>query len=130
MDSPCGKNEFAYRLSGQTYIFIGKKVTAVLFGEERVNVKNWREVCQLLLNRCNEKRHDDLMRLRNKVAGSVRVYLSDRPDGMLTPIKVDEELYADRGQYGTATLLHILRDRIFKPARFDCSDIRIVMRCD
>jgi hypothetical protein len=129
MDSLYGKNEFAYHLSGQTYVFIGKKATAVLFGEERVDVKNWREVFQLLLDRCNEKHHDNLMYLRNKVAGRVRVFLSDNPNGMVKPFKVDEELYADRGQYGTATLLYILRDLILKPACFDCSNIRIVMRC-
>jgi hypothetical protein len=128
MDSLYGRNEFAYPLSAETYLFIGKKAAAVLFGAERVDVKNWRGVFGLLLNRCNEEHHDDLMYLRNKAAGKVRTFLSDKPDGMVRPFRIDEELYADSGQYGTVTLLHILRDLILTPTRFDWSDIRIVMR--
>lgn len=102
MNELCEKTEFAYFFSYETYLFIGKKAAAVIFGEERVDVKNWRGVFKLLLNRCNEKHHDKLMYLRNKVSGKVRVFLSDKPDGMARPFKLDEELYADSGQYGTA----------------------------
>ena len=108
------EHEFIYPLTADTYIFIGEKAAAVYFGEERIAVKNWRGVFKLILDRCNRERHDELMYLRNKVAGKVRVFLSDKSDGMVRPFKISNELFADGGQYGTATLLHILRDLIVK----------------
>ena len=120
-------HEFVYPFTADTYLFIGQKAAAVYFDEERVAVKNWRGVFKLILDRCNRERHDELMYLRNKVAGKVRVFLSDKPDGMARPFKIDDELFADSGQYGTATLLHILRDLILKPAHFDYDNIRVAI---
>ena len=122
------RREYLYPFTADTYIFIGEKVTAVYLGEERVAVKNWREVFKLLMSCCNRECHDELMYLRNKAAGKVRVFLSDKPDGMVRPVKLDDDLFADSGQYGTATLLHILRDCILKPARFDYNNIRIAIQ--
>jgi len=120
-------HEFIYPFTADTYLFIGKKATAIYFGEERVAVKNWRGVFKLLMDCCNRERHDELIYLRNKVAGKVRVFLSDKPDGMARPFKLDDELFADSGHYGTATLLHILRDLILKSAHFDYDNIRIAI---
>jgi hypothetical protein len=122
------KNECVFPLSMDTYHFIGRKVKAVYFGEERVEVKNWRGVYKLLLSRCYAEYPDDLMYLRNKAAGKVRIFLSDKPNGMVRPIQLAEELWADGGQYGTATLLHILRDCILRYTRFDCRDIRLAVQ--
>jgi hypothetical protein len=121
-------SEYIYPFTAETYLFIGKKAKAVFFGEERVEVKNWREVFKLILARCNEQQHDNLMYLRNRVAGKVRTFLSDKPDGMSRPFRLDDELFADSGQYGTATLLHILRDCILKPACYDFDNIRIAIQ--
>ena len=98
------KREYIFPFTAEPYIFIGKKPAAVFFGEERVDVKNWRDVLKLILTRCNEKCHNDLMYLRNKVAGKVRVFISDKPDGMARPFMLDEDIYVDGGQYGVATL--------------------------
>ena len=122
------KSEYVYPFTAATYLFIGKKATAVYFGEERVAVKNWREVFRLLLCACNKENHDELLYLRNKVAGKVRVFLSDKPDGMVRPFQIDDDLFADSGQYGTATLLHILRDLILKYTSFDFKNIKIAIR--
>jgi hypothetical protein len=121
-------NEYVYPLSITPHIFIGKKPVAVLFGEERVEVKTWRQVYAVIIGRCNQEPacHEMLMYLRNKVAGKVRVFLSDRPDGMRRPFMVDNSIFAEC-HYGTATLLHILTIRILTPARFDYSNIRIAI---
>jgi hypothetical protein len=120
--------EYVYPFTAETYLFIGKKAKAVYFGEERVEVRNWRDVFKLILTRCNEQKHDRLMYLRDKVAGKVRTFISATPDGMERPFQLDEELFLDSGHYGTATLLHILRDCILKPACYDYQNIRIAVK--
>jgi len=116
-------------LSVEPYVFIGKKPAAVLFGDERVEVKTWRGVYAAVIARCNDdpECHEMLMYLRNKTAGKVRVFLSDNQDVMTRPHKIDENLFAEV-HYGTQTLLHVLCKRILKPARFDYSNIRIEVR--
>jgi len=121
--------EYPFPFTADTNIFIGKKAVAVLFGEERVETSNWRKVFSAIMARCNadEKCHDNLMFLRDKVAGRERMLLSCSPDGMRRPLKIDEDMYAEVC-YGTATLLYILRDRILAPACFDYSDISIIIK--
>jgi len=71
-------SEYVYPLNADTNIFIGKKPTAVLFGEERVDVKSWREVYTVIMRRCyqDEKCREMLMWLRGKAAGKVRVFIA------------------------------------------------------
>jgi len=109
--------------------FIGKKPKAVLFGEERVEVKTWCKVYEIILKRCNEdpKHHKMLMYLRNKVAGKCRVFLSDKPDRMSKPLRIDDDLYGEI-HYGSATLAHILVNHILTPVGFDCSGISVVLK--
>ena len=122
-------SEFIYPLTTEPYVFVGKKPAAVLFGTERVEAKSWRDVYAAIITRCNNdpQHHETLMYLRNKVAGKIRVFLSDKTDGMTRPLKIDERMYAET-HYGSATLMHILVKRILAPTRFDCSNISIVIR--
>ena len=112
--------EYTYPLTVPFYLFIGKKPAAVLFDAERIEVKTWREVYSAIIKRCNDnpEHHERLMNLRNRTAGKVRVFLSDRPDSMARPHQIDAEMYGEVG-YRTATLLHILCNRILTPAGFD-----------
>lgn len=121
--------EYDFPLSANPAIFIGKKPVAVLFGEERVAVKSWREVYSAVLSRCNEDlaNHERLMYLRNKTAGKVRVFLSDRPDSMRSPAKIDEGLFGET-HYGSQTLIHILCKRILDYTAFDYRNIKIVLK--
>jgi hypothetical protein len=98
----------------------------VLFGKERVEAKTWVQVYTVILKRCNEspKHHETLMYLRGKLSGKCRVFLSDKPDGMRSPVKIDEDMYGEV-HYGSACLMHILINRILAPARFDCFDIYV-----
>ena len=121
--------EYVYPFTVDTNIFIGKKPVAVLFGEERVEADNWRKVFAAIMSRCNAdpQYHDNLLYLRDKVAGRDRVLLSHSSDSMRRPLKIDEEMYAEVC-YGTGTLLYILRDRILTPAHFDFSGISIIIK--
>ena len=121
--------EYVYPLNSNTNIFIGKKPVAVLFGYERIDVKTWREVYEVVLKRYNqdEKHHESLMYLRNKIAGKCRVFLSDKPDGMTRPLQIDDDMYAET-HYGTGTLLYILLNRILAPVGFDYNNINVVLK--
>ena len=37
-------HEIDYPLTSPSYLFVGRKPIAVLFGEERIEVKTWRDV--------------------------------------------------------------------------------------
>jgi len=121
--------EYTYPFTADTSIFIGKKPAAVLFGEERIEANNWRKVFAAILSKCNAdvQCHDNLMYLRDKIAGRNRILFSHSPDGMRRPLKIDEDMYAE-ACYGTGTLLYVLRDRILAPAHFDYSSISIVIK--
>ena len=120
--------EMILPLSADPYIFIGKKPTAVLFGEERVEVKTWRQVYDVILKRCieNPQHYETLMDLRDRIAGRDRVLVSANPDGMRNPTKIAEGLYGET-HYGSQTLMYILVERILAPVGFDCSNISIAI---
>ena len=121
--------EFTMPLSASTYLFVGTKPAAVLFGDERVEVKTWREVYTIIMKRCNqdERYHEMLMYLRNRASGKIRKFLSDSPEGMTRPVKIDENMYGE-SHYGSGTMLHILTVRILSPIHYDYSNINIVLR--
>jgi len=123
--------EWVLPLLTTPYRFIGKKPTAVLFGEERVVVKSWREVYTVILKRCNSdpKHHETLMWLRGKVAGKERIFLADSPDRMTRPTQIDDAMFAE-SHYGAATLIHILTVRLLAPVGFDCSKVNIVLKVE
>ena len=121
--------ELIYPLTIEPYVFVRKKPVAVLFGDERIEVKSWHGVYAAVLKRCNEnpEHHKMLMYLRNKAAGKMRVFLSDSPDGMTRPLRIDEDMYGET-HYGSQTLMHILVNRILAPAHFNCSNIRVAIK--
>ena len=121
--------ERIYPLATPSYLFVGRKPIAILFGDERVTVKSWKDVYTTILKRCNDDpiHHETLMNLRGKIAGKCRIFLSDSPTGMKSPIRIDEDMYVE-SHYGSATLIHILTVRILKPVRFDYSKISVVLK--
>ena len=121
--------ERVFPLTTTPYFFIGLKAVAVIFGNERVDVKSWRGVYAAILSRCNQdaSHHDMLMYLRNRASGKIRMFLSDKPDSMTRPLQIDDDLYAET-HYGTQTLMHILTVRILAPTGFDMSGISIMTR--
>jgi hypothetical protein len=123
-------NEYGFSLKRTpAHYFVGRKPAAVLFGDERVPVKKWTDVYRLVYERVNQspQAHEDLMYLRNKVGGNVRIFISDSPTGMRKPHKVDDSLYIETN-YGTETMWHIMVDLILRYVRYDISGIRIVLK--
>ena len=116
-------------ITTKTYLFVGRKPVAVIFDDERVAAKSWREVFTVVLSRCNQnpQHHQTLMDLRGRLAGQQRVFLSDDSRKMRRPVKIDEDMYAE-AHYGSATLMHILVNRILAPVGFDVTSIRIVIK--
>ena len=122
-------NEYKLPLTSPTYLFVGRKPTAVLFADERVEVKSWRQVYAVIIGRCNEnpQYHEKLMYLRNKAAGKVRKFLSDKPDSMSRAYQIDTDLWGEI-HYGSATLIHILVNQILAYTGFDYSNINIILK--
>jgi hypothetical protein len=61
-ESGCGVMNIEYALKyAPAYLFIGNKQTAVLFGDERMNVKKWTDVYRLVYGRVNQdtQAHED-----------------------------------------------------------------------
>ena len=121
--------ERTYSLTSPTYLFVGQKPVAVLFGDKRVEVKTWRQVYAVIIGRCNENPqcHERLMYMRNKAAGKVRLFLSDKPDGMSYPYKIDTDLFGEI-HYGSATLIHILVNQILAYTGFNYTNISIILK--
>ncbi|GHU90815.1 hypothetical protein FACS1894202_11240 [Clostridia bacterium] len=109
--------------------FIGRKPAAVLFGNERIEVKKWTDVYRLIYERVNKdpKGHEDLMHLRNKAIGKVRVFVSDVGDGMKRPMKVGDDLYVENC-YGVETSFHIMLNCVLRYVRYDISDVKVVVK--
>jgi len=120
-------SERTYSLYTPPYYFVGTKPTAVIFGEERVDVKTWREVAYVVLKRCNEEHGERLMYLRNKVAGKVRVIFTDNPNGMRRPLKIADDMFMET-HYGSQTFMYILVELILKYTGYDYSDIEIIIK--
>ena len=122
-------SEWVYALTVKPYLFIGKKPVAVILENEHIAVKTWREVYVRILTYCNQdtRYHERLLYLRGRVLGKVRVLLSDKPNGMTRPHKIDDALYCEV-HYGSQTLMYILVNRILAPLGFDCSSVKVVVK--
>ena len=74
-------------MTSPTYLFVGTKPAAVLFGDERVEVKTWRQVYAVIIGRCNEnpQHHERLMYLYTKsiAFGDLNYHLA-QPDDKTT----------------------------------------------
>jgi len=119
--------ELAYPLSSQPFFFKGKKPIAVLFGEERVELKTWIKVYAEILHRCNAEKHEVLMELRGKISGRDRLILSKKSEGMTRPVKLAEDMFVE-SFYDTEGLMYVLTKRILDAVRYDYSGISVVLK--
>ncbi|MCL1823740.1 MAG: hypothetical protein FWG44_06010 [Oscillospiraceae bacterium] len=116
--------ELKIPLSTRPAVFVGTKPIALLFGDERIAVKSWRDVYREIITRCYESPEhcEMLMYLRDKAHGKIRTFISASPVGMTRPLKIADDVYCEV-HYGTETLMHILVNQILAPARYDVSGI-------
>jgi hypothetical protein len=126
---PSEKYETVYPITVNPAIFKGEKPTAVIFGDERIDVRTWKMVVEEILRRCNtdSEKHMILMDLRDKISGQKRVILSQKGDHMHSPKKIDEDLYVET-HYDAETLLRILTTRIMDVVHYDYSSIYVSIR--
>lgn len=106
--------------------FIGRRPTRLLIGTFEIPVNKWSEVARILLKDCNEKKHRQLLSVRNKISGKCRMILSDTDAGMDRALKVDEGIYFEI-HCGTECLLRMLL-LTFRAAGYDYSDIHVCVR--
>jgi hypothetical protein len=119
-------SEIIVPLGTRPSVFIGTKPNAVIVGDMQYVVRTWREVYEIIIGKCNAdpRCHELLANNLHWFQGNVRKFLSNAPNGMKNPLKVDENLWAETN-YGSETLMHILVERILRPVGFDYSGIRI-----
>ncbi len=119
-----------YDLGEPLHFFKGKKPAAIIYPSgEKVNLTTWRQVAKELLADCNSdpERHEAMMKLRYAIGGRARWALTDEPEGMDVPIKIDEGLYFE-GKFDTEFLLKMLTKEIFDRVGYDYSFIEIELR--
>ena len=124
-----GNFETVYPITVNPAIFKGKKPTAVIFGNERVETSKWNKVAEEIMQRCNldAEKHVALMNLRGKIRGRDRVLLAKEEGDMHRPAKIDENLYMET-HYDAESLMRILMTRILDAVDYDYSDILVSTR--
>ena len=111
-------------LYGDISTLRGTKPTLVRYGDEVIPVTSWKRAFAAVLDICNreEHYHEALLAIRNETLGRSRKVIADSPQGMLSPLKVDDDLYIETN-FSTEALLKLLRDRILSRIDFDSRSI-------
>lgn len=111
-------------LYGDISILRGTKPTLVRYGDDAIPVISWKRAFAAVLDICNrqEHYHEALLAIRNETLGRSRKVIADSPQGMLSPLKVDDNLYVETN-FSTEALLKLLRDRILNRIDFDSGSI-------
>lgn len=117
-------NDGIASLGSDTAFLKGRKPVSVIFADGReVQAKKWKDVAKSILQDCDRdpKMHDEMMFLRQRVAGRERFLLCDDPCVMDTPIRINDKLYFE-SYFDTETLLHHMK-RILTIVGYDCNGI-------
>ncbi|MDR1329265.1 MAG: DUF4240 domain-containing protein [Oscillospiraceae bacterium] len=115
-------------LSADPDYFTGREPVAVLFDRERVEASTWKKVFAEVLRRCSLTHRDALLSLRGRIKDEAGKLLSDSPGGMKRPVRIDDALYAESGNYGAADLIRVLCERILDRTEFFYQDIKVVLK--
>lgn len=111
-------------------VFTGRRPMGVIFPNgHREPIPSWKKVFEVILKDCNRdpEMHVTLMNLRENIFGRNRVLLGRTPEGMHSPAKIDEGLFAET-HYDVVMLMRILKTRFLRPVGYDFSQIKIVLR--
>lgn len=94
-----------------------------------VAVSTWKKAAATIMQDCNAdaRRHDTLLYLRGKVSGKLRTILSNTPEGMDVPLKIDEELFME-SKFDSETLLNVLTKRVLDAVGYDYRGILLKYR--
>lgn len=110
-------------------IFKGEKPASVILHGEEIQVSTWKKVALAVLRDCNAdaQRHKRMLELRGRISGNFRTLLSDRPEGMGTPLKISAGLYWE-SKFDTEALLGNLTEKLLDWVGYDHQNIVIRSR--
>ena len=111
-------------LYGNISTLRGTKPILVKYGGDAIPVTSWKRAFAAVLDICNrqEHYHEALLAIRNETLGRSRKVIAESPQGMLSSLKVDDNLYIETN-FSTEALLKLLRDRILNRIDFDSRSI-------
>lgn len=114
-------------LTSNMHQFRGTKPFAVYIpGKSPIIAPNWRAAASILIEDCasDPQRLAALMELRDKVFGTKNhPIISSKPDGMLGPFRVKDDLYIER-YASMENLFSVLTRRVFDAVGYDYHGIK------
>lgn len=117
-------------LSYMPAYFKGKKPISVVFADGReVDAQTWKKVVTTIMQDCNATKqgYKNLRKISGKVSGKQRLLLSNSPEGMNVPLKIDEDLYLE-GKFDTESLINVMNRLIFDAVGYEYGGIHIKIR--
>lgn len=104
-----------------------KPVAVILPSGEKVETSTWKKAAAAILRDCDSdpQRHDLLMGLRGRVPGNLRQLLSETPDGMSAPLKINDSLYLE-SKFDTQALLENITQKILRRVGYDCGGVAVL----
>lgn len=109
--------------------FKGLKPVTIIFPEGRsIQTTKWRETILEIMRDCNTnpRMHDRLMHIRDRVSGRFRYVISEDPEKLNVPLKIDEGLYVE-GKYDTEYLLKVVTTELLDVVGYDYDRIALVV---
>lgn len=110
--------------------FKGTKPAAVIYPDGRkIETPTWRKAVAEILRDCNSDpvRHERMMAMRDRVTGNFRTLISESPDNMSAPLKIDAEMYLEM-KFDTEALLRNIIQKILDPVGYEYRGIVIQYR--
>ena len=110
-------------------MFKGERPASVILHGEEIQANTWKKVVLAVLRDCDAdpQRHQRMLELRGRISGNFRTLLSDCPEGMAAPLKINEGLYWE-SKFDTEALLGNLTEKLLDWVGYDYQDIVIRFR--
>lgn len=110
-------------------MFKGEKPASVILHGVEIEAATWKKAVLIVLRDCaaDPQCHRRMMELRGRVNGNFRTLLSDHPEGMASPLKIDAGLYWE-SKFDTEALLGNLTVKLLEQVGYDYQDIVIRFR--
>ncbi len=123
--------DIEYSLKTGVSSFKGRKPTAVIFSEQRIPAKSWKNVVEIILKEVTKDNNYTiaLYSLCGKISGKKRMLLDMTANGMRSPMKISDNLYLET-HYDTETLIKILTNKLLNPIGYDYEAIKIAVKSD
>lgn len=110
-------------------MFKGERPASVILHGVEIEATTWKKVVLAILQDCaaHPQCHKRMMELRGRVNGNFRPLLSDHPEGMASPLKIDAGMYWE-SKFDTEALLGNLTEKLLEQVGYDYQNIVIRFR--